>query len=127
MKVWAVTADYGLNGAECLGVFATEPSREQLDTLESTPADPPRNWTPPRGVTGFGGLEAVAFDVPDAATLVRCHGHIDPAAGHFREGYSVTHELSMSQATAVLEVVSQGWSEERSCLLEAIDTQGGQS
>lgn len=58
---------------------------------------------------------------------VRCYGHIDPAVNYFHAGYTVPHEIDESQAIALLEAMSEGWSEERCCLLEALTTLGEQA
>lgn len=59
--VYVVVADYGLNGAGCLGVFAVEPSEAVLDELVNTNFD----GLPygPRSVPGFGGVDVVVMEV----------------------------------------------------------------
>lgn len=65
MKVWVVVADYGLNGASCVGVFTKQPSVAQLVEMQQQPADPARPWLLHTGVTGFAGLEATECEVDD--------------------------------------------------------------
>jgi hypothetical protein len=55
VKVFVVVADYGLNGADCRGVFTTKP----------TEADPERPHHTPRGVTGYSGLEIEEMEVTE--------------------------------------------------------------
>jgi hypothetical protein len=61
MKVWVVIADYGMNGAGCMGVFAEQPTEELLHTIEVT--NFPNQPYPPRQVTGYSGMEAFEMEV----------------------------------------------------------------
>lgn len=51
---------------------------------------------------------------------VRCSAHVDPDLGYVHDGYTVSHEITTTQAVTLLENMSQGWSEERCCLLDAL-------
>ena len=61
MKVFVVVADYGLNGSEVLGVFASRPADELARALVETPN--PRSGYGPCSTTGYGGWEIVEQDV----------------------------------------------------------------
>jgi hypothetical protein len=65
VKVFVVVADYGLNGADCRGVFTTKPTEADLERIENTPWDPERPHHTPRGVTGYSGLEIEEMEVTE--------------------------------------------------------------
>ena len=59
--VWVVVADYGLNGAGVLGVFAEQPTFEQCDELART--NLPGAAFPHTSVTGWGGYKVERWSV----------------------------------------------------------------
>lgn len=61
MKVFVVVVDYGLNGADVLGVFSVRPSKEACENLASTIKEG-TNWSPDR-TTGYGGWEIQEHEV----------------------------------------------------------------
>lgn len=55
MTVYVVVADYGLNGADCLGVFLSLPTEEEVEGLASAHFEGLSFG--PCNTTGYGGCE----------------------------------------------------------------------
>jgi hypothetical protein len=62
VTVFVAFADYGLNGAGVVRVYAKEPTAKEIKNLEMEPAHEGAPYSH-RDCTGFGGIDVVEMEV----------------------------------------------------------------